>query len=93
MPAVLAFFGLGHVDRDPDSRARWPVLMAGVVTGISLLYRYGPSRENAKWRWLTWGASSPPSCGSRPPWLFSFYLQNFADYNATYGSLGAVIGL
>ena len=26
-------------------------------------------------------------------WLFSFYLQNFADYNATYGSLGAVIGL
>ena len=26
-------------------------------------------------------------------WLFSFYLQNFADYNATYGSLGAVVGL
>ena len=23
---------------------------------------------------------------------FSYYLQNFADYNATYGSLGAVIG-
>ena len=25
--------------------------------------------------------------------LFSWYLSNFADYNATYGSLGAVIGL
>ena len=25
--------------------------------------------------------------------LLSFYLSHFADYNATYGSLGAAIGL
>jgi membrane protein len=25
--------------------------------------------------------------------LFSFYLAHFANYNATYGSLGALIGL
>jgi membrane protein len=25
--------------------------------------------------------------------LFSFYIENFANYNATYGTLGALIGM
>jgi membrane protein len=69
------------------------VLMIMVVMlGVSLLYRFGPSRARAKWRWISWG-----SVLATLAWLimsvgFSYYLQNFADYNATYGSLGAAIG-
>ena len=82
-----------HGRRGWSTMARWPVLMVAILTGISLIYRFGPSREHAKWRWLSWGAVLATLGWMAASWLFSFYLQNFADYNATYGSLGAVVGL
>jgi membrane protein len=92
VPALLALFRLDDFGPMLIAALRWPAMLLIIVTGISLLYRFGPSREQAKWRWLSWGA-----CFASVVWIvtslgFSFYLQNFADYNATYGSLGAVIG-
>jgi membrane protein len=92
VPAVLAFVGLGSATELLISLLRWPIIIVVSAAAISLLYRYGPSRERAKWRWVTWGG-----CFAAIVWLiasilFSWYLSNFADYNATYGSLGAVIG-
>ena len=92
VPAMLALINLDHMVDSLVRVLRWPVMLVVVAAGISVLYRYGPSREHAKWRWLTWGA-----CIATVVWIttsigFSYYLQNFADYNATYGSLGAVIG-
>jgi membrane protein len=92
VPAILALLHLDDFGPVLIAALRWPVMLLIIVTGISLLYRFGPSREQAKWRWLSWGA-----CFASVVWIvtsfgFSFYLQNFADYNATYGSLGAVIG-
>ena len=37
------------------SLPRWPVLFIAAVAAISILYRYGPSRERAKWRWVDLG--------------------------------------
>ena len=65
------------------------VLVGGAIT---ILFRYGPSRERAKWRWVTYGAAVATVVWLLASWGFSHYLRNFADYNATYGSLGAVIG-
>ncbi|MCO6391432.1 YihY family inner membrane protein [Aliihoeflea aestuarii] len=92
VPAILALLRLDDFGPMLIAALRWPVMLMIIITGISLLYRFGPSREYAKWRWLSWGA-----CFSSFVWIvmsfgFSWYLQNFADYNATYGSLGAVIG-
>ena len=92
VPAILAFAGLSGAEETLVSVLRWPALVVVASAAISVLYRYGPSRERAKWRWVTWG-----SVGASIAWLiasilFSWYLANFADYNATYGSLGAVIG-
>ena len=92
VPAVLAFVGLGHVTETLISALRWPILFCAAAFGLSLLYRYGPSRERAKWRWVTWGSVVATALWLLASILFSWYLQNFADYNATYGSLGAVIG-
>jgi membrane protein len=92
VPAVLAFMGLGSVAETLISLARWPVLFVASAFAISLLYRYGPSRERAKWRWITWGSVVATALWLIASILFSWYLTNFADYNATYGSLGAVIG-
>ena len=71
---------------------RWPLLLIMIGIGISLIFRYGPSREPAKWRWITPGAVLATLVWVVASWGFSLYLQNFADYNATYGSLGAAIG-
>ncbi|MGX7872880.1 YihY/virulence factor BrkB family protein [Mesorhizobium sp. ORM6] len=93
VPAALGFLSLGAAAGSLLTLLRWPVTLVVVATGISVLYRYGPSREPAKWRWITWGG-----CIATIVWVaasmgFSYYLENFANYNATYGSLGAIAGL
>jgi membrane protein len=60
---------------------------------LSVLYRFGPSRRAAQWKWLSVGAIAATLLWIAGSALFSWYLSNFADYNATYGSLGAGIGL
>ena len=92
VPAVLAFLRLGQWTELLISLLRWPLLLLLVGGGMSVLFRYGPSREKAKWRWLSVGAALATVVWLAASWAFSFYLQNFADYNATYGTLGAVIG-
>src|SRR6185436_6025011 len=92
VPAVLAFAGLSGSEELLVSLLRWPVLIVASSAAISILYRYGPSRERAKWRWVTWGSVFASLAWIAASILFSWYLANFADYNATYGSLGAVIG-
>lgn len=92
VPAVLAILRLDGIAEALISILRWPVLLALIAVGISVLYRYGPSRNRAKWRWVTWGSVFATLVWIAASIGFSYYLQNFADYNATYGSLGAVIG-
>jgi membrane protein len=92
VPAALALLNLGGLTDLIVRLLRWPVIMVLIAAGISLVYRYGPSRERAKWRWITWGGVLATIVWIAASIGFSYYLQNFADYNATYGSLGAVIG-
>src|SRR6187431_1994631 len=58
-----------------------------------MLYRFGPSRQDAQWRWLSVGAVVATLLWVAGSALFSWYLSNFANYNETYGTLGAGIGL
>jgi membrane protein len=71
---------------------RWPVLVAAVAGGVALLYRYGPSRDPAKWRWVSWGAGLTTTVWILGSIGFSFYLSRFAHYDRAYGPLGAVVG-
>jgi len=92
VPALLKYFWLDQWSEMIIRIARWPLMMVFVTLGIMALYRFGPSREPAKIQWLTWGAAF-----STIFWLLaslgvSYYLANVADYNATYGTLGALIG-
>ena len=92
-PIVLAKFGIGEINPVIASVLRWPILFIAIMFALALIYRYGPSRREAEWKWVSVG-----SLVSTILWLgasaaFSLYLSNFTDYNATYGSLGAIIGL
>jgi membrane protein len=72
--------------------ARWPVLLILIGLGLSVVYRFGPHREHAQWRWISWGSGVAAIAWLGGSLLFSWYAANFGSYNETYGSLGAVIG-
>ncbi len=52
----------------------------------------GPSRGQAQWHWISWGSAFAAIAWLAASVLFSWYAQNFGNYNKTYGSLGAAIG-
>lgn len=70
---------------------RWPLLVGLLIAGLAVLYRFGPSKEDAVWQWISPGALLATAGLLVASALFSFYASNFANYNETYGSLGAAI--
>lgn len=91
VPAVLNFLNLGSMEW-VIALLRWPILLLVVLGSLSLLYRYGPSRDTAQWRWVTWGSGVAAFLWIAVSALFSWYVSSFGKYNETYGSLGAIIG-
>jgi membrane protein len=92
-PLVLDHLGLGAESKLIISLARWPLLFLVLVTALAILYRFGPSRRAARWEWLSVGTLTAALLWIIGSSLFSWYLSNFGNYSATYGSLGAAIGL
>jgi membrane protein len=92
LPVVLGFVGLGQTAEWLLRLARWPLLLVLVGAVLAALYRFGPSRAKARWRWVTWGSAFAAFAWLVVSLAFSWYVENFGSYNETYGSLGAVIG-
>lgn len=93
LPAVFAF-----MDRYPDMKAmimliRWPFLLAVAALGFTILYRFGPSRDPARWRWLAPGSILACILWVAASFGFTWYVENFASYNETFGTLAGVIVL
>jgi membrane protein len=93
LPLILSPIGLGSLTETLTRTARWPVLLVVLLIGLAVLYRYGPDRRAARWQWVTIGSVFAAVTWIVASFLFSWYLTSFANYNATYGSLGAVVGL
>ena len=92
-PIVLERVGMGAYSRLLIQVARWPTLVAIMLVSLALLYRYGPSRRESRWEWLSVGSVLAVLAWLGGSAMLSWYLSRFADYSATYGSLGAAIGL
>jgi membrane protein len=96
--AVVVPIALQHVPL-PDliERAvlvfRWLLLWLFAVVLLALVYRYAPSRQSAKWRWVTWGSVIAATLWIAASFLFSLYVTHFGSYGKTYGALGSVIVL
>jgi membrane protein len=69
----------------------WLLAAAAISFVIALIYRYAPNRENPPWAWLTPGSIAATLLWVAATLGFGFYVSNFGNYNATYGSLGAVV--
>src|SRR5215210_446396 len=92
-PLVMARFGLGGLTEIIATLLRWPILLVMVMFGLAVLYRYGPSRRQPKWEWISVGSVLATLLWIAGSGALSYYLSNFGNYDATYGSLGAAIGL
>ena len=92
LPVILKFVGLSKTTEWLLAILRWPVLLVTVVVGLTCIYRYGPSRRDARWRWVTWGSILAALLWMASSMLFSWYVATFDSYNRIYGSLGAGVG-
>lgn len=92
VPIVLSYLPFGDI-APALQWLRWPALTVLLLAALALLYRFGPDHINPNWHWITPGAMFAALAWLAGSALLSWYLANFADYNATYGSLGAAIGL
>lgn len=72
---------------------QWALVWAFAVVGLSAIYRYGPSREPARWHWITWGSGIAAALWLASSAIFALYVGDFANYGKTYGALGGVIAL
>jgi membrane protein len=97
-PLAMSAFGLKDATATATWLIRWPLLLGLMIATLSALYRFGPSRGGPASAGGLRRLVTPGAAIAAVAWLagsaaLSFYLSHFADYNATYGSLGAAIGL
>jgi membrane protein len=90
-PAFVESLDLGQTGELAASIGRWVILAVVVLASLAVLYRNAPDRANPRWRWVSWG-----TVVALVLWLlgsigFSWYVDNFGNYNQTYGALAAVI--
>jgi membrane protein len=96
LPAVVAALqggGAGGIVKWVALIVEWPILLGVIMVMLALLYRYAPDRRAPQWRWASPGAIIAGVLWIVGSILFSVYVANFGNYNATYGSLGAVVVL
>lgn len=92
LPVVFSYVGLESAIAQLLNIGRWPILLVVLMFALAIVYRFGPNRESVKWRWITWGSATAALLWLGASALFSFYAENFGNFNKTYGTLGAVIG-
>lgn len=90
VPVALGLLGLAEEYRLLDW-LRWPALLVGYIAALAVIYRYGPCRARARWRWLTPGSIVAASLSVAVSFLFSWYLANFLRTDS-YGPLAAFMG-
>ena len=92
VPVVLDYAGFSDWGDLLLRAGRWPAMFLVLTLALAIIYRYGPSREAPRWRWITWGSAIAALLWLIVSGGFSWYAANFGNFNATYGSLGAAVG-
>jgi membrane protein len=93
LPAAFSFVGWSENTKGIIQLLSFAVMVGFVMTGLSLLYRYGPSRRPATWHWVTPGSLVATVLWLLASVLFSVYVGRFASYSVTYGPIGAVVAV
>ena len=90
VPVVLGTVGLAEEWQRLEP-LRWPLLFVGYIGALTVIYRFGPCRARARWRWLTPGAIFAATLSVSVSFLFSWYLSHFVRLDS-YGPLATAMG-
>jgi membrane protein len=93
LPVVIEFVGLDAYTKALVRIVSLVLLITFVLTSLSLLYYFGPSRRSAKWHWITPGSSIATVLWLAASILLSLYVGHIASYDTSYGPIGAVVGV
>ena len=88
--AVADRLGMGALFTTVWDVASVPVAMLFVLVGITLVYFLAPAAKQ-QWRWVTPGSAVALVLWLAMSYGLRLYVTRFANYNATYGSIGGVI--
>ena len=91
LPVVLKYLNITSGVETLLNIVRWPIVAAGFAFGLAVIYRYAPSRDDAKWRWISPGALVASVLWLVGSGLFSLYVAKAGTYDQVYGPLGAVV--
>lgn len=82
---------LGEATRQVWSVGKWPVLVVLAGMLLSLLFWIAPNVQQPRFRWITVGGAVALLAWLVMSFGFGLYVANFGSYDATYGSLGAIV--
>ena len=92
-PIIFSVIGLSSFFSVAIVVLRRPSLLVLAGVALAAIYRYGPSRTEARWQWLSVGSAAAAIGWLITSALFSWYIAHVGAYNATYRSLGAAVGI
>jgi membrane protein len=93
LPIAIGFLPLSGGTKSVLELGRWPLLALLISLALAVVYRFGPFRAKAKWKWITWGAAMAALLWLLGSAGFSLYVSRFSFYDTTYGSLAAPVVL
>src|SRR5690625_508720 len=93
LPALLGHLGLSEAATLTIRISQWPLLALLTVVGLSVVYRIAPHRQRRSGRWLTPGVFIATLLWLVGSLLFTYSVQRFGDFGATYGTIAGVIVL
>jgi membrane protein len=92
-PLVMSSIGFGALTGTVTAVLRWPLLFFLIFATLVFLYRHGPYSAPARFAWISVGGVFATITWLGTSALLSWYLSNVSNYDVTYGSLGAVVGM
>ena len=91
VPAFLSFVKLDGAAQWLARYMPWAILISIFALSTLVLYRIGPSRRPAKFRWVLPGVIFATLSWMLMSFGFSKFVTDFGSYNKTYGGLSAAI--
>lgn len=89
LPALTSLLPIPSRDQLLVLAIRWPVLLALSFAVVAALYRWGPDRHPRRFRYIWPGALLSSLLWIIAGVVFSIYVENFGNFEASFGSVTA----